>query len=442
MIDDLDFSKSCMDPSEVNYVIYHNNCTDGFGSALCAYKYFENYPSDKRPMYHGGKFGTLPPLDDIKNKCVLICDFSYKWLILQKLCSVVKKLLILDHHKTAVDDLKELPDSNKIFTMNHSGAYITWRFFFRNQPVPLGILYIEDNDLWAKKMPNTNEFTATVFSLPFTFEEYGKLLDENYINDKIIPMGKGILQHNTNIIERSLKYVVPKFMLINDKYYFIAYLNTTELKSELGNKSFTIYPNINFSVMYSHNDHNNSTIYSLRSLDTASDVSEIAKFFGGGGHRNASGATCNYITNILPGKVIDDNKTYSLLNNIYSKTYIIGENSYNIVCLNSSHHKHQLAKYLLQIRYSTQNKNIQECVSIMKNRNSDINKYDMSIIWNYDGFNNCTWFTVFYDQNNNILKDQLLDKFKNYENFKYENEVFVFSSKLFINFIPKMFDIY
>jgi len=33
-IDDIDFSNACMDPSEVNYVIYHGNCSDGFGSAL------------------------------------------------------------------------------------------------------------------------------------------------------------------------------------------------------------------------------------------------------------------------------------------------------------------------------------------------------------------------------------------------------------------------
>jgi len=44
---------------------------------------------------------------------------------LQKLQSVVKKLLILDHHKTAQDDLKDLPNENKIFRMDHSGAYLT-----------------------------------------------------------------------------------------------------------------------------------------------------------------------------------------------------------------------------------------------------------------------------------------------------------------------------
>ena len=29
-----------MEPYQVDYVIYHGNCSDGFGSAVCAYKYF------------------------------------------------------------------------------------------------------------------------------------------------------------------------------------------------------------------------------------------------------------------------------------------------------------------------------------------------------------------------------------------------------------------
>jgi len=37
------------------------------------------------------------------------------------------------------------------------------------------IIYVEDNDIWLKKQPKTLEFTAFMFTLPFTFEDYGKL---------------------------------------------------------------------------------------------------------------------------------------------------------------------------------------------------------------------------------------------------------------------------
>lgn len=428
----IDFSKVCLEPKDVNYVIYHGgNCPDGFGSALCAYKYFKDLGSHQ-PVFHAAKFGILPPVDEIKDKCVLICDFSYKKDILQKLLTQVKKLLILDHHKTAQDDLKDLPDENKIFRMDHSGAYITWKYFFRDtSPVPKGILYIEDNDIWKKEMVNTYEVTAFIFTLPLTFEAYEKLLDDNYILTEAIMQGIGIVKQNNILISKALKNAAPKFVQIGDKYYFVAHLNTTELKSELGNKVFSEYPNINFSLMYSHSDYNNSTSFSLRSLDTATDVSEIAKLYNGGGHRNASGAGCNYITNTLPNIVIDNHKSYLLLDSIYTKSHMIDNITCNTVYMNSSHYKHQLAKYLLQTRYTTsQGQAVQECVSIMTNRkdNSIKDSYHVSVIWSYDGFTARTWFTVhFKDLKDQSLKTKLFELLKGFDNFEAREDTFNFS---------------
>lgn len=444
-IDDINFSDACIQPREVDYVIYHSNCPDGFGSALCAYKYFNSDTDDqtiKQPIFHAGKFGVLPPLDEIKDKCVLICDFSYKKENLQKLLAIVKKLLILDHHKTAQQDLADLPNQNKVFRMDHSGAYLTWRFFFRDQPVPLGLLYIEDNDIWKKALPNTYEVTAFVCTLPFNFTAYEKLLDDDYIRQEAIPQGIGMVKQNNSIISKALKYAVTKFIEINQKYYFVAYLNATELKSELGNKVFSEYPNINFSVIYSHSDYYNSTYYSLRSIDSATDVSEIAKVFGGGGHRNASGASVNSILNTLPTTIIDNQKTYSILNNIYGLTHQIGDYQYHVIYLNTAHHKRPLSKYLLQTRSCLSGQNIQECVSILKNKipvtpdHSHLaqpTSYDLSAIWNYDGCNDCTWFTVHYTDPS--LKEKLSSHFQQYDNFEQFEETFVFSLKHLTNLI-------
>ena len=43
----------------------------------------------------------------------------------------------------------------------------------------------------------------------------------------------------------------------------------------------------------------NKYIYSLRSKDEKTNVSEIAKMFNGGGHRNAAGFTSDYHPEIL-----------------------------------------------------------------------------------------------------------------------------------------------
>lgn len=430
-MDDIDFSNVCIQPEDVDYVIYHSSCVDGFGSALSAYVFFKNN-NGEQPKYHAGKFGILPNLEEVKNKNVLICDFSYKKDQLNFLKTITKNLLILDHHKTAEEDLRELPESNKIFRMDHSGAYITWRYFFRNGPVPLAIRYIEDNDIWKKSMPNTYEFTAFIFTLPYEFQNYEKLLDDDYVINVAIPEGIGMVKQNKSIVSRMVEFTAPKFVSLDGKYYFVCHLNSTELRSEIGNALLKKYQNMNFSVVYWINDEESSTSYSLRSVDNATDVSEIAKKLNGGGHRNASGASIGCVTNKLPVKILDSGDTYNILNHIVIDNFEISEDKiYKIVMLNSSHYKKELAKYLLQIRYKdSSGKTVQECASIIKNRDGTIcnDNYEISCVWNYDGYKNCKHYTLYC--NNPELYEPLKNKLSNsqFNNFEYlEGGIFVYS---------------
>ena len=57
-----------MDPNSVNVVIYHADCTDGFGAAYSAWKCLGN-----RAEYYACKHGTPPP--NVKDKNVVILDF-------------------------------------------------------------------------------------------------------------------------------------------------------------------------------------------------------------------------------------------------------------------------------------------------------------------------------------------------------------------------------
>ena len=78
------------------------------------------------------------------------------------------------------------------------------------------------------------------------------------------------------------------------------------------------YQNVNFSAVYSVNG--SRTSFSLRSMDDRTDVSTIATKYGGGGHRNASGIiVMNSIE--LPFKLVDNDKLFELLDNIYSIEY-------------------------------------------------------------------------------------------------------------------------
>lgn len=61
--------------------------------------------------------------------------------------------------------------------MTHSGAMLTWFYFFPEIEPPLLIKYIEDRDIWTKALPNTDDFSSWFYTLPlgnilFVFSTY------------------------------------------------------------------------------------------------------------------------------------------------------------------------------------------------------------------------------------------------------------------------------
>ncbi len=59
-----------LEPTSVNCVIFHADCTDGFGAAYSAWKQLGN-----RAEYFPCKHGVDPP--DVRGKNVVILDFSF-----------------------------------------------------------------------------------------------------------------------------------------------------------------------------------------------------------------------------------------------------------------------------------------------------------------------------------------------------------------------------
>lgn len=384
-------------PDEIDFVIYHNPCCDGTGSAFVVWKYFSQKFPDKNITYHPATIGSPPPLG-IEGKNVLICDYSYKKDIVIDLLSKVNKLLIIDHHKSAQKDLQDIDDKYKIFDMEHSGAMLTWFYFFPNIAPPQLIQYIEDRDIWAKKLPNTDDFASWFHTLPMEFIEYDKYLDDVILKNMIEIKGKSFQELNNYYTNLAKDYAIPKFSKIGGKYYFVAYNNSTVCKSDIGNILFDKFPHIDFSAIYSINDNSNSTLFSLRSTNFHSDVSEIAVSLGGGGHRSASGVKVNYVTNHLPGEIFDNGQIYQSLVKIQYEQINIQQTGFNIVYLNSTIYQYELAHYLLQTKYiDKDNKDIQVASKLLLDiKNIKIDKVHIAAIWNYDIFENKTHFTIMF----------------------------------------------
>jgi hypothetical protein len=288
--------------------IYHGNCADGFGAAWVVRKALGS-----EVEFVAGVYGQEPP--DVTGKDVILVDFSYKREVLAEMGRAAHQVLVLDHHKTAMDDLacfdpfdagvrsdradhagnnKELgwetaihvasergaPRVAACFDMDHSGAVLAWQHFFPGQEPPQLLRHIEDRDLWLFKLDGTREIQANLFSYPYDFEVWDRLMAADV--QTLRSDGAAIeRKHHKDIAE--LVAVTKRRLVIGGHDVPAASLPYT-LTSDAGALMAKGEP---FAACYW--DTPDGRVFSLRSSDEGLDVSEVAKQYGGGGHRNASG---------------------------------------------------------------------------------------------------------------------------------------------------------
>lgn len=283
--------------------VYHSGCDDGFGAAWAIWKRWGDDVA-----FVPGAYGK--PLPDVTGKNVLFVDFSAKRPEIDAMAQVAKSIVIIDHHKTAeaelepfkvglcggakfcpVDldgmfrDMAELdrPPVLAWFDMEQSGAVMAWKFVYPDAIVPQFLWYIEDRDLWRFKFGRyTKQFSAALRTYPMDFKTWDNLIV--YAED-LVGEGEDILRaHDINIE----KMLAGAYMDTHGGH-LVPTLNVPGLfASDVGNALLQQFPDAPFSATW-YRAADERIHISLRSEDSRLDVSEIAKRFGGGGHRNAAG---------------------------------------------------------------------------------------------------------------------------------------------------------
>lgn len=264
--------------------IYHGNCADGFTAAWVVRKAYNNDVD-----FHAGVYQESPP--DVTGRDVIIVDFSYKRPVIEEMLKTAKSITIIDHHKSAIEDLEPLQAISSwgmdireplylILSTEYSGAMLTWLHFFKDKEPPQLIKHVQDGDLWQFKLHGTREIQANVFSYPYDFEIWDKLMASDM--DDLIAEGKAIERKHFKDIDELVAASVRR-MNIGGHNVPVANLPYT-LSSDAGHKMGKGEP---FAACYM--DGPNGRTFSLRSSPDGVDVSEIAKQYGGGGHKHAAG---------------------------------------------------------------------------------------------------------------------------------------------------------
>lgn len=258
---------------DISLCIYHGNCADGFGAAWVVRKALGDID------FHAGKYQAPPP--DVTDKDVVIVDFSYKRPVLLEMAAKANSILILDHHKTALEDLVDLPPNvTLLFDMESSGAMMTWNYFFPQETSPPLLRHIEDRDLWRFALPNTRQIQANLFSYPYDFQVWDKLMATDVA--ALVAEGEAIERKHFKDLKELIQ-VTTRNMVIGGYEVPVANLPYT-MSSDAGHELAKGKP---FAACYW--DTPAGRVFSLRSSDEGVDVSEVARQYGGGGHRNAAG---------------------------------------------------------------------------------------------------------------------------------------------------------
>ena len=156
-------------------VLYHGRCADGFAAALAAWRFYGGQV-ECVGLTHGQVTSPedLPPL---AGRVVYVLDFAFAPELLSAIDAVAAKLVLLDHHKSAAEQLAGFACRCGAvhFDMHKSGARLAWEFFFPEHPLPDLARFVEDRDLWAWQFPQTAGFVAALDMEPFDFARWDEI---------------------------------------------------------------------------------------------------------------------------------------------------------------------------------------------------------------------------------------------------------------------------
>ena len=168
------FAPSKSDPRPL--VIYHgNSCPDGFAAALAAWLFYDGQ-AEFLGLDHGD-IRSVTDLPDMTGRSVYILDFSFSTAIMRDIDTQAAKLVMLDHHKSAAEQLTGFACRCGVlhFDMHKSGSRLAWEFFQPDKPLPDLVRFIEDRDIWVWQYPESPGFLAALDMEPFDFAHWSAM---------------------------------------------------------------------------------------------------------------------------------------------------------------------------------------------------------------------------------------------------------------------------
>lgn len=291
-------------------VLTHGHCPDGFTAAWVMWRMFGK-DADIRFMRHDDDPPTPREVDD---KLVVFTDFCFNsFEAMDAIRDRARKLVVLDHHKTAgpiLDKLcGDLPASlshhispiegdrehcnsdllrmdlrserlDILFDNEKCGARLAWEYLNPDQPAPPIIDYVEDRDLWRWKLANSREVNSSLSSYDFDFNQWSVLAETDV--EALAADGRAIERYK----KREIRAICQNAREVTIAGHKVLAVNSCTLISDVAGE---VSKGRAFGAAWFLRGDGKTQV-SLRVRDDGDfDVSGIAASFGGGGHKKAAG---------------------------------------------------------------------------------------------------------------------------------------------------------
>ena len=261
-------------------IIYHAHCPDGFVGAWVARRVYGE-TAEYIPLKRGQ---TFPDTELFKDKEVYVIDFSFTIEQIKLIESVASRLVMIDHHLSSREEVESAREH--LFMLEHSGAYLAWLYFFKDEEMPLFIKYVSQGDIYKVTSPDFHTLMPAFYARTLTWEhidEICELFASEEGRAKLTEQSALVSMYKDKILSASLDSV---HWVVLDGVTMPA-VNVSlpmDERSDLLRQIYDMYPPVAMSYRWDDGQWK----FSLRSNGDF-DCTAIAVKYGGGGHSSSAG---------------------------------------------------------------------------------------------------------------------------------------------------------
>jgi oligoribonuclease NrnB/cAMP/cGMP phosphodiesterase (DHH superfamily) len=260
---------------------YHTDM-DGICSAAIVKKFYNSGNIEFIPMNYNKNYC----LDNIvSNELILIVDFSFKKEVFDQILLKTTNIIWIDHHKTAIDQYS----SYKIKGIRQdgiAGCVLVWQYFFKENILPTIVEMLGHYDVW----------NFSKYGDELTMLQAGIRLKEHSPDSKnwdiwlnyqglleLIEQGRIALEYRTNC----------NTSLVKAWSFFADFEGYKAVCCNVGSTNSQLFDSVieEYDLMIPFVFDGEQWTVSVYTKKEDIDCAEIAKKYGGGGHKKAAGFT-------------------------------------------------------------------------------------------------------------------------------------------------------